>query len=208
MPNCEIKLWSHPKAKKFRKFVKNELSEYGMKLIFGKGQEVNVNGFRTSGYFDEKQIRVAKNCSDWLSVLVHEYSHFLQWKYKASEYDDMKINGMDSLSIIDDWINGVDFRPSTLKKAFIKTRRMEKNCEMLSLMLIRKHELPVSHDKFIRQANCHIYYYHMMEKTRKRSIHNEMFYSRAITKMMPKTFRCKNVRHIPEKIYRMALKTF
>jgi len=48
----------------------------------------------------------------------------------------------------------------------------------------------------------------MMEKTRKRSIHNEMFYSRAIAKMMPNTFQCKNVRHIPEKIYRMALKTF
>jgi len=179
-----------------------------MNLVFGKGQEVNINGFRTSGYFDEREIRVARNCSDWLSVLVHEYSHFLQWKYQCSEYSDLKINGTDCLRIIDDWLNGTEFRPTTIKKAFVKTRRMEKKCEMLSLMLIRKHALPIQEEKFVKQANCHIYYYHMMEMTRKRHIRNEMFLSRAVTRIMPKTFKCRNIHHIPPKVYDIASKTF
>ena len=208
MPNCELKFWKNPEVKEFVKFVRNEVSYYGIKLIFGRGVEVNIGGFRSSGFFDEREIRVARKCPDWLTVLVHEYSHFLQWKYRKEEYEDMSINNVDSLKIIHDWIDGEEFRPSTIKKAFVKARRLEKKCEMLALDIIRKHGLPINTERFIRQANCHIYYYHMMEKTRKRSIHNEMFYSRAIAKMMPNTFQCKNVRHIPEKIYRMALKTF
>lgn len=208
MPNCELKLWGQPKVNEFIKFVRNELKEYNMDLIFGRGAEVNINGFRSSGCFDEHQIRVARKCPDWLTVLVHEYAHFLQWKHRNEEYEDMSVNGEDSLKIIHLWLKGTEFRPTTIKKAFIKTRRMEKKCEMIALSIIKKHKLPISEEHFIRQANCHIYYYHMMEKTRKRSIKDDMFYSKGLTRIMPKTFKCKNIRHIPEKIYRVAMRAF
>ncbi len=208
LPNCELKLWNNPEVKEFVRFVKSELSHYGMKLIFGRGVEVNIGGFRSSGYFDEREIRVARRCPDWLTVLVHEYSHFLQWKHRKEEYEDMFINNVDSLKIINEWMDGQEFRPSTIKKAFIKARRMEKKCEMMALEVIRRYGLPINTEKFIRQANCHIYYYHMMEKTRKRFVKNEMFYCRALERIIPKTFNCNNIHHIPEKVYQLALKTF
>jgi len=208
LPHCELKLWKKFEVKKFIKFVQDELFQYNIKLIFGRGTEVNMNGFRCSGYFDEVEVRVAKMSPDWLSVLVHEYSHFLQWKNRHDEYENIKINNVDSLKIIHDWIDGEEFRPSTVKKAFMKARKLEKKCEMLALEVIKKHNLPINVEKFICQANCHIYYYHMMEKTRKRSIKNQMFYSKTLKKIMPKTFKCKNVRYIPEKVYKIALTKF
>ena len=208
LPNCELKFWNNPEAKKFIKFVRSELSHYGMKLIFGRGVEVNTGGFRSSGYFDESKIKVASKCPDWLTVLVHEYSHFLQWRNRAEEYEDMLVNNTDSLFIIHRWIDGEEFRPSTVKKAFVKARRMEKKCEMMALDLIKKHNLPIKEDHFIKQANCHIYYYHMMEKTRKRFIKNEMFYCRALERVIPNTFQCNNIHYIPQKVYQLALRSF
>ena len=208
MSNSEYHLLQHPKAKKFVDLVKRELKEYNMKLVFGRGKLVNGYKCRCSGYFDEERIVVAKNNRHWLSVLVHEYSHFLQWKKRDEEYEDMRINGKDCLVIIDDWLDGVEYRPTTVEKAFIKVRRMEKTCDMIALSLIRKFKLPINEEYFTRQANCHVYYYHMMERTRKRYINDRMFQNVGLYRLMPKTFHCKNVRYMPEKIYKIARRAF
>jgi len=208
LSNSEQHLLNHRKAKKFVELVKKELKEYNMKLVFGRGEMVNGYKCRCSGYFDEEKVVVASKNRHWLSVLVHEYSHFLQWKKRDEEYEDMFINGKDCNGIIDDWLDGEEYRPSTIEKAFIKVRRMEKTCDMIALSLIRKYKLPINEEYFTRHANCHVYYYHMMERTRKRYVNDEMFYNIMVHKAMPKTFKCKNIRYMPEKIYKIARRAF
>jgi hypothetical protein len=207
----EQNLKTSKKVQDFIRFVKSDLLEYSFKLEITRGNFVNNGGHRVSGIFDEnnKFLRVGGKHHSWLSILVHEYAHFIQWKTQAIEFTDMFINGVDCNQIVDMWINGCDeFRPTTVKRAFIKVRRLERNCEMLALNIIRRYELPINRKRFVRQANCHIYYYHMMEMTRKRWIKDSMFESVAISRLMPVTFRKNTVHHIPPDILDVASRTF
>jgi len=206
LPNCELNLSENKRARKFVNHVKNELSRYGMKLVFGAGEHVNCEGLRLSGYFDELKgiIKVARRNNYWLTVLAHEYAHFLQWKYQTREYMDISVNKKDALYIIDDWMKGGEYRPSTIRKAFLKARNLEKKCEMKALAVIRRFNLPIKEEFFIRQANCHIYYYHMMEKTRRLRGFEDMFFNRRIQRLIPKSFTCKNIRHMPSKVYEVV----
>lgn len=207
LPNCELKLSENQRVRRFVNHVRNELSQHGMKLVFGRGVQVNCEGMRLSGYFSELEgvIRVGRRNSYWLTILAHEYAHFLQWKNNSREYVDININNKDSIYIIEDWIGGTEYRPSTLRKAFVKARLLEKRCEMKALSLIRRFNLPVNEEYFVKQANCHIYYYHMMEKTRSRSGLDFLFANRRLNRVVPSTFQCKNVRHIPKRVYDVIL---
>jgi hypothetical protein len=206
----EQNLKTSKKVQDFIRFMKSDLREHNFKLIVSQGTFVNNGGHRVSGVFDENTriIRVGGKHNSWLSVLVHEYAHFVQWKTQAREFTDMYINGIDCNIILDMWMNGAEFRPTTVRKAFIKVRRLERHCEMLALGLIGKHELPINRKRFVRQANCHIYYYHMMEMTRKRCIKDHMFDSIAIARLMPLTLRKDSVHHIPPEILDVASRAF
>ena len=59
--------------------VRQDLAQYGIKLVFRRGRFVNADGAKCFGFFDEKQICVAKGNARWVEVLAHEYSHFIQW---------------------------------------------------------------------------------------------------------------------------------
>lgn len=206
LPNCELKLSENKRVRKFVNHVKSELSRHGMRLVLGRGEQVNCDGIRLSGYFDEVQgvICVGRRNSYWLTVLVHEYAHFLQWRDRSEEYVNIRVNRMDSVGIIESWIDGEEYRPSTIRKAFIKARTLEKRCEMKALKLIRRFNLPVNEEFFVRQANSHIYYYHMMEKMRRRYGLGVIFRDRRIQRLIPTHFQCKNIRHIPAKVYELT----
>ena len=81
----------------FVKFVRNHLKQYGGKLIIGRGKQVNCNGIMCPGFFDDREIliKMAGNGEGFLSTLVHEYCHFLQYindiQYNNSNYDMKKM---------------------------------------------------------------------------------------------------------------------
>jgi hypothetical protein len=68
-------------SNQFVKFVRNHLNEYGGKLVIGKGKDVNCNGIMCPGFFDDREllIKVAERGEGFLSTIVHEYCHFLQY---------------------------------------------------------------------------------------------------------------------------------
>jgi hypothetical protein len=68
---------------KFISDLTEKCKHYGVELYIGSKKRVNCGGTYSSGYFDgiNKKIAIAGGMDDktFLSILVHEASHFEQW---------------------------------------------------------------------------------------------------------------------------------
>lgn len=183
--------------KEFVKAVRNELKEYGIKLVFSRGCFVKTDGMMAFGFFDEKQVRVARGHSRWIEVLAHEYSHFLQWLTGSKLYRRCDNSG----NIIDDWLHGKKIEPRKVHRAFENIRAMERECEMITVEIIREYGLNVDIERYKQEANCYIYIHHLMEMHRKRLDH---FKKDPITpyyiRKMPSSFRAPSHKSLPKKV--------
>ena len=189
-----------PGSIQFVKFVRNHLEQYGGNLVIGKGQNVNCNGILCPGFFEDRQIliKVAGNGEGFLSTLVHEYCHFLQY------INDIKIykKSDKASAIVENWLLGKDYDTQTLKRAFFLVRAMERDCEKRAMKLIDEFNLPIDRKFYAKQANCYIYTHFLMEETRKYWMYKKSPYkSRIVMKLMPSTMKVKSHVSIPPKIY-------
>jgi len=195
----------------FIKHVRNHLSEYDGKLILGRGKNVNCgDGCRSTGFFSDSplQIRVAKkNLKDFLTTVAHEYAHFLQWL----EMPKQIIEADDRASIlVFDWLSGKSFNKKEVEKAFCRVMIMERDAERRTMELIKKFNLNVDIDKYIRQANCYIYMHWIMQERRSWKYRvgvKDPMHSKNLISQMPNTFKAKSDRKIPSNI-RNALLAF
>jgi len=193
------------KHSQFVKFVKNDLSKNGVKLIIGKGYRVNVGGFRCDGYFDEslKIIKVAKKDKNFLETLLHEYCHFLQWRHKTKIFK----HSDKYCTIVENWLNGKYYSPTTVHKAFYWVRKMERECEQIAAKLIDRYELPIDKNKYIKNANCYIYSHFFMEQHRKYSAFSRNpFKDRRVQQVMPSTFKALSHQTLPKRVYKALLR--
>jgi hypothetical protein len=186
----------------FVRHVKKHLAEHGMKLVIGKGKFVNSGNSRCEGYFNESEgvIKVAGGNQYFLQTLVHEYAHFLQYLNKVCVYTKSEKASL----IVEDWFNGKNFNPKTLKQAFLRVRAMERDCEKRALKLIDDFNLNIDKKMYAKRANCYIYTHFLMEKTRKYSTYKKSpYFSKYVLKIMPSNMAVLSHRSIPPKIYSM-----
>lgn len=186
----------------FVSHVKNHLAEHGMKLIIGRGKSVNVGGYRCVGYFDDSQkvIKIAGQAQEFMSTLVHEYAHFLQFINKSKIYKKSNIAGY----IVDSWFAGNEYSDKKLKRAFFLVRAMERDCEKRAVKLIKKFKLEIDEKMYVKKAHCYIYSHFMMEKTRKfYSYKKSPYHSPVVLRVMPSSMEVRSHTRIPSKIYSM-----
>lgn len=193
------------RTRQFVNHVKSHLSEYGMRLIAGRGLTVNLNtGGRADGYFcdREKVIRFGNKNKNWLSTLVHEYGHFLQW-IDSSTYSHEKDH--TACYIVDEYL--FNNTPSELLAwAFHRVRTYERDCEIRSLKLIREWRLPIKEKTYIRNANMYVYSYYVMETYGEWNPFSISPYTkRSVMKLIPSNFRAKSNSIFPIRIKRKLL---
>lgn len=125
-------------------------------------QEMNVKN--CAGWFDStnKEFIVAMKGSNGFPTLIHEYSHFLQWRDKKRYYNKL----LKSCSIVFNWIDGKFHRKDVVEQAIKDTIELEWDCEMGALELIHKYDLDVNLKKYIQCANAYIMFYHIIHNTR------------------------------------------
>jgi hypothetical protein len=148
----------------FVRYVERELAKKDIRFIPANKTFVYVEAARVNGYFDESEATLVcamnKPVKEWLPVLLHEYSHFCQWKRKSKAWEGTLVNG----SYVDDtiflWLKGKKrFSLKTVKKHAALTRNVEAECEQIAVRHIRKFSLPLDISSYIRQANSYIYFY-------------------------------------------------
>jgi hypothetical protein len=198
-------------SKKFLKHVREHLKEYGGKLVFGRGNKVNCgDGCRSIGYFSDRplEIRVATKSRDPISTIAHEYAHFLQWI--DTPQNIMQADDRASLLVFD-WLTGKYYDKKEVQKAFCRVMVMERDAERRTVDLIKKFDLKVDIDKYIRQANCYIYMHWIMRERRSwkyRTGVSDPMESRNLISMMPNTFKAKSDKKIPQHIRKKLLAYF
>ena len=186
----------------FVKHVKRHLSEYGMKLVIGKGKFVNTGTGRCEGYFSESEqrIKLAGNNQYFMQTLVHEYAHFLQYINKIQVYTKCDKASL----IVENWFSGKNYDKKTLKRAFLLVRAMERDCEKRAVRLIDEFSLNIDKKLYVKRAHCYIYSHFMMEKTRKYGTYRKSpYFSKHVLKIMPSNMAVLSHRSIPPKVYSM-----
>lgn len=147
------------KTKYFIDFVKKECKSYEVKCVLKKTNYVRISkNIRASGYFDESVPVLV--CSmlreDSIGILAHEYCHLTQWidnipLWKKSE---------KSIPCIDEWLKGKEIR--NIKYHLAVCRDLELDNEKRAVKIIKKFDLPIDIDHYIRKANAYVQSYNYM----------------------------------------------
>lgn len=158
-------------VKRFRKHVKRVCDEYDVTLDLRRAEKVKVSAnIKCTGYFDgeERRLVVAMNHKDSLGILVHEFCHLMQY----IEYTEGKFRlwgtATKALAKIDAWLEGEPI--TNLARNIGYARSLELDNEKRTVAMIKKWQLPIDLDDYIRKANAYVLSYNWVHKKRRWSV--------------------------------------
>lgn len=173
--------------KDFIKHVKSECKKHGIKCDLRNTKYVRLSGnIKCSGYFDEDEpaLVCSMNRPDALEILVHEFGHFTQW----IEQIDIWKKCMISMPLVDEWLSGKEI--PDIKKHLAATRELELDNEKRAVKLIKKFNLNIDIDHYIRKANAYVFFYNRLLATRKwPTPNNSPYTNQRIIEKMPRYFK-------------------
>lgn len=187
------------KTQDFITYVKVECKKYGVKCDLRKVSHVRLGkGIKCSGWFDPDTDKPALVCSmnrpDFLEILVHEFCHMQQWIEQCPKW----VEAGDSMNYIDKWLSGKNTK--NIKKYIDLSRDLELDNEKRSVKMIKKFNLDIDINVYIKKANSYILFYNWMLESRKWSVPNNSPYkNERLLSAMPTNFRM-NYTKIPDKI--------
>ena len=190
------------KTKEFIKYVKGECKKYGVKCDLRNTKYVKLSGnIKCSGYFDEDQpaLVCSMNRPDALEILAHEFGHLTQWV----EQIDIWKKCMVSMPLVDEWLAGKDI--PNIKKHLAVTRDLELDNEKRAVKIIKKFDLDIDIDNYIRKANAYVFFYTRLLATRRWATPaNSPYSNKRLIGVMPKYFR-KDYSTLPKKIEKVFI---
>lgn len=174
-------------SRQFVKHVREQCKLYGVKLTLKKSQYLILSdNARCSGYFDEeaKELVVAGNHPEYLSILVHEFAHLTQWVDNCEPWRKLG----DSLEKIHDWLGGKEVKG--IKRALAKARNLELDNEKRSVKIIKEWNLPIDIKLYTQKANAYVQFYNWMYYTRRWcTVKNSPYRNKKIYTNMPTIFK-------------------
>lgn len=155
----------------FYAHVRRECRRYEIKLIVSTENAFFDDNESYGGYFDHetRELGVSKGDSepDFISILVHEFSHMEQWIEEDPTYTHHLRGGYESSEIMDKWIKGREYEYNTIKSAIDIIRDCELNCERRAIKNIEKYNLNLDMDDYCRSSNAYIMFYNYIMKKRR-----------------------------------------
>lgn len=159
-----------PDITRFIELELNKCRQYNITIYMPKQRSVLHQDISCAGYFESEELIFAVACGKsvkkWLNTFVHESCHLDQW----AEGDPLwhtTINGQEPLILLDDWIaNKIELDNITKTRIFDIVTEIELDCEKRSVEKIRKYNLPIKIDTYIRKSNAYVWGYRLVEQTR------------------------------------------
>lgn len=144
--------------------VEGDLKKHKTKLkLFHR--KLRMGDSSISGYFSHEESAIVVNVKKpFLDLLVHEYNHFRQ----AIEIPDLFHEWLNGSFPIWDWIDGTYEFPSRKERnyAFDRIIKLERDCEIRSIEMIKEYSLPVDLDEYKLIAWIYVNYYNYARKHR------------------------------------------
>ena len=156
----------------------------------------NIDGY--GGWFGtdegEEEFVVAMKHHMSFEIFIHEYCHFLQWKY------DRKLwyKSMSTYDILFDWISfpllkyskdikDCEYTNEQLDQSLHDILEIEHDCEKRVLKLVANNPIEnFDNDKYIRAVNAYLWSYHLNRELKKRP--KNPIYSPRVLEHMPNIF--------------------
>jgi hypothetical protein len=187
--------------KKFVAHVKRKCKANKIELVLSPSRNVVITDtFSTdcSGYFDDVDRTLVVACgkpfSDWIEILVHEYSHMEQWLT-----DDRWEYWGECCQKLWEWIDGdLMMNNAQLGKVLDGMIELERDCEIRSLNNIKKFGLKINKSSYARKANLYLYSYRIMPKLKK--FPSGIYENKSIVNMCPSKIK-KDYTQVPKEIY-------
>ena len=157
----------------FIQFVKAECKKYGVKCSLRNTKYVKMDGnVKCSGWFDEEEpaLVVAMNRPDWIEILAHEYCHLTQWVEQVPIWKKAEV----SLGKVWEWLDGKNHR--NIQTHIGVARDLELDNEKRAVKIIKKFDLKVDLEHYVKKANAYVQFYNWMLVTRKWSKPNNSPY--------------------------------
>jgi hypothetical protein len=143
--------------------VVSELLENNFSVLLYQSDNESAYG----GWVDVDNRQLAATVGGWngldIQVLIHEYSHFLQWKTKRIYY----LNKVKHCGTYFNWLEGEDHKDSVIDKSLKKVIELEWDCECNVIKLIKKYKLDIDITNYIKCANSSLLFYHISREKRK-----------------------------------------
>jgi hypothetical protein len=149
--------------------IEEECREYGITFRVSGGKRINFGGGRCGGYFCEhtRQLAIAidRPMVMMLGTLIHEESHFDQWKDLDSIWYKPQMES--SANRFFNWLNG-SIENKNPEKDAKKIIELEADCERRTIKKIKKRwsEL-ISVAQYAKAANAYMFSYLWMARSRK-----------------------------------------
>lgn len=201
-----------PLVKKFLKDVNEDLRSHSIRLkVYKKSIDPTFN---IQGSFCEvsKELCLIKERGFWLETLLHEYSHFWQWKTKDKSFWAYYGKDYEPIQRVEDWLSGKHPKyDESVRHSFNIIRRNEIECDLRALRIAKKYDLPIDHTDYRRKANAQLVMYHCIEHCRRWEC-RDGFWSLKKNKEMfgiiPSRFMRCYVKSLPQKLLETALEAF
>ncbi len=149
-----------------------EMEEAGVTVTLSDAEYLDWGG-RIGGYFDEDEpeFAVATGTAThvWLSVFVHEYSHFRQWRQQTAAWTAKLAGDACPQHLFDAWLAGVVEMTTEQRDAAVRLIvACERECEVMALeRLDAADTLPIDRGWYVRAANVYLAWYGVVRLTRR-----------------------------------------
>lgn len=187
--------------KKFVDSVKRKCKYHGIKLVLSPSRYVIfTDDYKNecAGYFadDDKLLVVAcgKPAEEWIQILVHESCHMDQWIQNDPRLEEW---GNACISYSQYLQGNKILNKAQLRSVEDKLIELELDCEIRSVAKIKKWGLPISIEKYIKEANVYILSYRIQGQYKKFPV--GLSKDKQLVEAAPKVF-LKSYQQIPTKL--------
>jgi hypothetical protein len=135
-------------------------------------EDGNAYGGKLGGYFDEDGptffVAQAVSPQVWLSVFVHEYQHYRQWRSNSPTWTARLGTDCCAWYLFDAWLQGcVELTPKQRDDAIELILECERECETMTVAEITARPgLQITADWYHRAANVYLAWYGVVRLTR------------------------------------------
>lgn len=182
--------------------VKKECKKHGIKASLRNTKYVKLSGnIKCSGYFDDenKMLVCSMNRPDFLEILAHEYCHLTQYVDQIDLWSATEV----SMPLLDSWLAGKEVKD--INKHISNCRDLELDNEKRAVKVIKKFNLKVDLDHYIRKANAYVQFYNYMKESRRWCTPKRSPYTnKRIISAMPNNFKM-NYNTIPKHIKQLFI---
>lgn len=165
--------------------VVKELLSYGFSVLLHNKEEIDGYGGWFGTDIGGEEFVVAMKHHMGFEILIHEYCHFLQWKYDRQFWD----SSSEYYDTLFDWISNqeLEVTEEDLEKSLHTILSIEHDCEKRVLKLVQNNPIEgFDKDKYIRAVNAYLWSYHINKELRRRP--KNPIYSERVLEHMPNIF--------------------